>query len=364
MAKQLRHEKREEPDVVDAQDTAAHGHGTKAVIAALAANLAIAIAKFVGFAVTRSSSMLAEGVHSVADSGNQILLLVGGKRAKKAATEEHPFGYGRERYFWSFVVALVLFSLGGLFAIYEGLHKIQHPEPIDSPQWAFGILGFAILAEGLSFRTAAKEAGKLKGEATFWQYIRRAKAPELPVVLLEDFGALIGLVLAIGGISASVLTDDGRWDGYGSLAIGVLLVIIAMVLVVEMKSLLIGEGATRKDVEAIRAAIEIEPDVIRVIHLRTEHLGPEELLVGTKVEFVHELTVPEVSAAIDRVERSIRAGVPSARLIFVEPDVHDDHRIGRFVEEHTGYIDANDPDYEAITGSVPVIDVDDDIWTE
>jgi cation diffusion facilitator family transporter len=364
MAKQLRHEKREEADVLDAQEAAAHGHGTKAVIAALAANLSIAVAKFVGFAVTASSSMLAEGVHSLADSGNQFLLLIGGKRAQRAATTQHPFGYGRERYIYAFLVSIVLFSLGGLFAIYEGLHKIQHPEPIDSPEWAFGILGFAILAEGLSFRTAAKEAAKLKGEASFWQYIRRAKAPELPVVLLEDFGALIGLLLAIAGISASVLTDDGRWDGYGSLAIGVLLVIIAMVLVVEMKSLLIGEGASRKDVEAIRAAIEIEPDVIRVIHLRTEHLGPEELLVGTKVEFVHELTVPEVAAAIDRVERSIRAGVPSARLIFVEPDVHDEHRVGRFVEEHTGYIDANDPDYAEITGTVPVIDVDNDIWTE
>jgi cation diffusion facilitator family transporter len=362
MAHQPRHQK---PDpATDAQEAAAHGHGTRAVIAALLANLSIAVAKFAGFAVTGSSSMLAEGVHSVADSGNQGLLLLGGKRAKKAATDEHPFGYGRERYFWSFVVALVLFSLGGLFAIYEGLHKLEHPEPIQSPEWAFGILGFAIVAEGLSLRTAAKEAGKVKGDASYWQFIRRAKAPELPVVLLEDFGALLGLVLATGGITASVLTDDGRWDGYGSVAIGVLLVAIAMVLVVEMKSLLIGEGASRKDVEAIRAAIEIDPDVMRVIHLRTEHLGPEELLVGTKVEFLHELTMPEVAAAIDRVERSIRTGVPAARLIFVEPDVHDEHRALGFVEEHAGHIDPDDPRYRDITGAVPVVDVDDDIWTE
>jgi cation diffusion facilitator family transporter len=362
MAKQPRHQK---PDpVADAQEEAAHGHGTRAVIAALVANLSIAVAKFAGFAVTGSSSMLAEGVHSVADSGNQGLLLLGGKRAKKAATEEHPFGYGRERYFWSFVVALVLFSLGGLFAIYEGIHKLEHPEPIQSPEWAFGILGFAIVAEALSFRTATKEAAKVKGDASYWQFIRRAKAPELPVVLLEDFGALIGLLLAMGGITASVLTDDGRWDGYGSVAIGVLLVAIAMVLVVEMKSLLIGEGASRKDVEAIRAAIEIDPDVMRVIHLRTEHLGPEELLVGTKVEFLHELTMPEVAAAIDRVERSIRTGVPAARLIFVEPDVHDEHRALGFVEEHAGHIDPDDPRYRDITGTVPVVDVDDDIWTE
>jgi cation diffusion facilitator family transporter len=368
MAKQLRHEKRDEAvdDEADDAQSTAHGHGTRAVIAALLANLAVATAKFVGFAVTGSSSMLSEGVHSVADSGNQGLLLLGGRRAKKAATEEHPFGYGRERYFWSFVVALVWVSLGCLFAIYEGLHKIEHPEPIQSPQWAFGILGFAILAEGFSFRTAAKEASKIKGTASYWQYIRRAKAPELPVVLLEDLGALVGLVLAIAGVTASVVTDDGRWDGYGSVAIGILLGIIAVILVIEMKSLLIGEGASRKDVEAIRAAIEIDPDVIRVIHLRTEHLGPEELLVGTKVEFLHELTVPEVANAIDRVERSIRTGVPSARLIFVEPDVHDPERgaAATFVQEHTGYIDAHDPRYNEITGTVPVVDPDDDIWSE
>ena len=227
-------------------------------------------------------------------------------------------------------------------------------------------MGFAILAEGLSFRTAVKEAGKVKGEASYWQFIRRAKAPELPVVILEDFGALIGLVLAMAGITASVVTDDGRWDGYGSIAIGVLLVVIAAILVIEMKSLLIGEGASRKDVEAIRAAIEIDPDVIRVIHLRTEHLGPEELLVGTKVEFLHSLTVPEVAGAIDRVERSIRTGVPSARLIFIEPDVLDADRAAAsaFVAEHTGYIDANDPNYREITGTVPVVDLDDDIWSE
>jgi cation diffusion facilitator family transporter len=363
MAKQLRHEKRDE-DEAEARETAAHGHGTRAVIAALLANLAVAVAKFTGFFFTGSSSMLSEGVHSVADSGNQLLLLLGGRRAKKAATEEHPFGYGRERYFWSFVVALVLFSLGCLFAIYEGLHKIEHPEPVESPEWAFAILGFAILAEGFSFRTAAREAAKIKGEASYWQYIRRAKAPELPVVLLEDLGALVGLVLAMAGVTASVLTDDGVWDGYGSVAIGVLLGIIAVVLVVEMKSLLIGEGASRKDVEAIRAAIEIDPDVVRVIHLRTEHLGPEELLVGTKVEFLHELTMPEVAGAIDRVERSIRGGVPSARLIFVEPDVHDPERgaAASFVAEHTGYIDVDDPAYHDITGTSPA--ADDDIWTE
>ncbi len=350
------------PTIVTGEEP--HGHGTKAVIAALVANLAIAIAKFVGFLVTGSSSMLAESVHSVADSGNQGLLLLGGRRAKKAANEQFAFGYARERYFWGFVVALVLFSLGSLFAIYEGIHKIQHPEHITSPEWAIGILGFALLAEGFSFRTAVHEAGKIKGDATYWQYIRRAKSPELPVVLLEDFGALIGLVLAMAGVVLSVVTDDGIWDGYGTLSIGILLGIIAIILVVEMKSLLIGESAARKTVEAIEAAIEIEPEVIQLIHLRTQHLGPEELLVAAKVEFLHELTMVEVADAINRVERNVRANVPEARVMFIEPDVHDEHRATSYVTERVGHIDVDDPDYATITGRVQVVDVDDEIWVE
>jgi cation diffusion facilitator family transporter len=340
------------------------GHGTRAVIAALLANLAVAVAKFVGFTFTGSSSMLAEAVHSVADCGNQGLLLLGGRRAKKAADEEHPFGYGRERYFWGFVVALVLFSLGSLFALYEGVHKVRHPEPIDSPAWALGILGFAMLAEAFSFRTAMKEARKLRGSASLWQFIRRAKTPELPVVILEDAGAMCGLVFAMAGVSLAVITEDGRWDGYGSLCIGVLLGIIALILVIEMKSLLIGESASRKEIEAMRAAIEIEPEVIRIIHFRAEHIGPEELLVGIKLEFLHELTVVEVSATIDRVERNIRAGVPTARIIYIEPDVHRDHYgQATYVPEHAGHIDPDDPDYAAITGAYDRPDVSDDIWS-
>lgn len=340
------------------------GHGTTAVIAALLANLSIAIAKFVAFSVTGSSSMLAEGVHSVADSGNQGLLLLGGRRARRSPDDEHPFGYGRERYFWGFVVALVLFTLGSMFAIYEGLHKIEHPEQITSPEWAFGVLAFAMLAEGFSLRTALKEAEAVKGDATHWQFIRRAKSPELPVVLLEDFGAMVGLVFALVGVSLSVVLDDPVWDGYGTLAIGVLLGIIAVILVIEMKSLLIGESAHRKDLEAIAAAVEVEPDVIRLIHLRAEHIGPEELLVGMKVEFLHELSVAEVAATIDRVERNIRIGVPTARVIFIEPDVHRDHHPGvAFVPEHQGHIDPEDPDYAAITGQVRAVDPDDEIWS-
>ena len=336
-----------------------HAHGTKSVVMALFANMAIAIAKFVGFAVTGASSMLAEGVHSVADSGNQLLLLLGGRRAKKAADEEHPFGYGRERYFWAFVVAVVLFTVGAVFAIYEGIHKIEHPEAIEDPKWAFGILGFAFVAELISFRTAVGEARLAKGDAGYWTFIRRAKAPEIPVVLLEDFAALVGLVFALTGVGLSVALDDGRYDGAGSIAIGVLLALVAITLAIEMKSLLIGESANRKDREAIKAAIEIEPEVVELIHLRTEHLGPEELLVAAKVEFFHELSVVEVADVVDRVERNIRDHVASARVIYLEPDVHRRHRMANpYVVEHEGRLTRDDPLWAEITGATAVVDPD------
>lgn len=221
--------------------------GSKAIVAALGANLAIALAKFVAFAFSGSSSMLAEGVHSVADSGNQALLLLGGRKAKRAATEEHPFGYGRERYVYGFLVAIVLFSVGGLFALYEGVEKVRHPHALDHWYWPVGVLLFSICAEGFSFRTAVKESGELRGSQSWVQFIRRAKAPELPIVLLEDFGALIGLVLALFGVGLSLATGDGVWDGVGTLCIGTLLVCIAVVLGIETKSLLLGEGAGAAD---------------------------------------------------------------------------------------------------------------------
>ncbi len=250
------------------------GESTKAVLAAMAANAAIAVAKFAAFLVTGASSLLAESVHSVADTGNQALLLLGGKRAKKDADELHPFGYGRERYFWAFVVAIVLFTLGSVFAVYEGIHKIQHPEPLEDVRWAYAVLAFGILVEGLSFRTAVKQANEVRGRSRWTTFIRNAKAPELPVVILEDAGALIGLVIAMAAVTTAEVTGVDEWDGIGTLAIGVLLGIIAIVLVVEMKSLLIGESATRKDTEAIRAAIEIDPAVRRLIYMRTQHHGP------------------------------------------------------------------------------------------
>jgi cation diffusion facilitator family transporter len=298
------------------------GHGTKAVIAALIANAGIAVAKFVGFLITGSGSMLAESVHSVADSGNQALLLLGGKKARRAPTPEHPFGYGRERYFWAFVVAIILFSVGGMFATYEGIEKIRHPHELESVGVAIAILVVALVLESLSLRTAVIEANHVRDPQTsWWSFIRRSKHAELPVVLLEDTAAEIGLVFALAAVSVAHVTDEPRWDGVGTLAIGILLIVVAVVLAIEMKGLLIGESATVADQQKITAAIEVEPSVKRLIHMRTQHIGPDELLVGAKVELVSDLSVAEAAEAVDRIETSVRRAVPAARIMYLEPDV-------------------------------------------
>ncbi|MFE7933213.1 cation diffusion facilitator family transporter [Streptomyces sp. NPDC057456] len=298
--------------------------GTKAIVAALGANLAIAASKFVAFAFSGSSSMLAEGVHSLADSGNQALLLVGGKKAQREATPQHPFGYGRERYIYAFLVSIVLFSVGGMFAIYEGYEKIKHPHQIEHWYWPVGVLVFAIIAESFSFRTAIKESNPLRGDHSWKEFVRRAKAPELPVVLLEDLGALVGLVLALGGVGLALLTDDGVWDGIGTLCIGILLVLIALVLAAETKSLLLGEAATTEDVRKIEAAVVDGATVTRVIHMRTLHLGPEELLVAAKIAVQHDDTAGQVATAINAAEARIRTAVPIARVIYLEPDIYSE----------------------------------------
>ncbi|MHB9861295.1 cation diffusion facilitator family transporter [Streptomyces sp. YIM S03343] len=298
--------------------------GSKAIVAALGANLAIAASKFVAFAFSGSSSMLAEGVHSVADSGNQFLLLIGGKKAQREATPEHPFGFGRERYIYAFLVSIVLFTIGGVFAVYEGYEKISHPHEIEHWYWPVGVLVFALAAEGFSFRTAMKESSELRGSLSWAQFIRRAKAPELPVVLLEDFGALIGLALALGGVGLAVLTGDGVWDGVGTVCIGVLLIGIALVLAAETKSLLLGEAAGPEVVEQIEAAMVDGDTVTRVIHMRTLHLGPEELLIAAKIAVQHDDTAAEVASAIDAAEARIRAAVPIARAIYLEPDIYSE----------------------------------------
>lgn len=291
-----------------------------AILAALAANLGIAVSKFVAFLITGSSSMLAESVHSVADSGNQGLLLVGGARAKRGATPTHPFGYGRERYFYAFVVALVLFSVGSLFALYEGWHKLQDPHPVESPLVAFVVLIVAIVLESLSFRTAIRASNKVRGKASWVQFVRRAKSPELPVVLLEDLAALVGLFLALGGVTMAVLTGDGVWDGVGTVCIGVLLGVVAIILAIETKSLLLGEGASPEALRRIEQAL-VGPGINRVIHLRTQHLGPEELLVAAKVSVPADADGVAIAEAINTAETRVREAEPIARVIYIEPDL-------------------------------------------
>ena len=293
----------------------------RAIVAAFLANLGIAIAKFVGFAITGAASLLAEALHSVADTGNQALLFLGGARARRRPTPEHPFGYGRERYFWAFVVALMLFSLGGLFAVYEGIDKLLHPHQLESVAIALAVLSVAIVLESLSFRTAFVEAAAVKGEESWWSFIRRSKSPELPVVLLEDTGALLGLFLALVGVTAAEVTGNSRWDALGSIGIGILLGVIAIVLATEMKSLLIGESASGHLEDAIRAAMVDGSEVQRVIHLRTLHLGPDELLVAAKLE-IDAPSVADLARVIDATEARVRTAVPIARVIYVEPDVY------------------------------------------
>ncbi|QQQ75685.1 cation diffusion facilitator family transporter [Saccharothrix sp. 6-C] len=296
------------------------GGGTKAIIAALVANAGIAVAKFVGFLITGSSSMLAESVHSVADTSNQGLLLLGQKTARRKATLNHPFGFGRDRYFYSFIVALMLFSLGSVFALYEGIHKLESHEELSSPIVAVVILLVAIGLESYSFRTAIVESRTIKGNATWWQFIRQSKVPELPVVLLEDAGALFGLVLALLGVGLSTLTGDPVWDAIGTICIGALLGVIAVILIVEMKSLLIGEGAAPAELDVITDEL-VSDQVQRVIHIKTQYIGPDELLVAAKIALNPGLSINEVAAAIDAAEQRVRAKVPAARLIYLEPDL-------------------------------------------
>ena len=296
----------------------------KAVIAALSANLGIAVLKFVAFAITGSASMLAEGVHSVVDSGNQGLLLLGGRRARQDADEEHQFGYGRVRYVYAFLVALVIFTAGGLFALYEGIGKVQHPHHLDSIGVAIGVLLGAIVLEGLSLRTAVAEAGPHKGQQGWWQFIRSAKVPELPVLLLEDTAALIGLVLALAGVGLTEITGNPVWDGVGTICIGALLIAVAVILVVETRSLLVGESATPHTQRLVVGALlgrGVADGIERVIHLRTLYLAPEELLVAAKLAMPVGADLPAVAATIDAAEARVRAAVPTVTLMYLEPDI-------------------------------------------
>jgi cation diffusion facilitator family transporter len=308
---------------------------TKAVVAALLANTGIAVTKFLAFLLTGASSMLAEGIHSVADAGNQCLLLLGGRQARRRPTAEHPFGYGRERYIYAFLVSIVLFSVGGLFALYEAYHKAIEvhegkPNELLEGRWwwvAIVVLVGAVVMEGLSFRTAIGETNKIREGASWWQFIRRAKSPELPVILLEDFAALIGLVFALLGVGLTRITGNGYFDVVGTAAIGLLLVTVAVVLATETKSLLLGESASPQAQARLCDRLLATPGIERVIHMRTLHLGPEELLVAVKIGVSRQATAADVAASIDAAERAMREAEPAAQVIYVEPDI--------YVEGHT-----------------------------
>jgi cation diffusion facilitator family transporter len=297
------------------------GHGRTAVVAALLANLGIAVAKFVGFTITGASSMLAEAFHSVADSGNQAMLLFGSRLARKGPDPNHPFGHGRSRYFAAFLVAVVLFTLGSLFSFYEGYQKLRHPHELESPAVALAILVIALVLEGFSLRTAVREASPMRGRQSWWSFIRTTKQPELAVVLLEDSAAEFGLSLAVVGVGLAAITGDPLYDALGTLAIGGLLAVVAIVLGVEMYSLLLGEAASPEEQEAVRREITSTPGVARLIQLRTMHLGPEELLVAAKVELDPSLSADDAARVIDRAQADLRAAVPSARIIYLEPEL-------------------------------------------
>lgn len=291
------------------------------MVTALVANAGIAIAKFIGFLITGSASMISEAVHSVADTSNQALLLFGGRAAKREATEQHQFGYARERYFWAFVVSLVLFSLGSLYALFEGFEKVRHPHDLSHLPVAMGILVFGIIIEGYALNTAYQEAQKIRGQMSWPQFIRRTRNPELPVVLLEDAGAVLGLVIALVALTISEITGDPIWDGIGTLAIGVLLGIIAVILAREMKSLLIGESAVAEERDRIVSAIEAHPNVLSILNLQTQHFGPEEMMVAAKLQFDDSLTTRQLSKAINETEIALREAVPTAEYVFLEPDI-------------------------------------------
>ena len=295
--------------------------GTRAIVAALLANLGIAVTKFVAFLFSGSSSMLAESVHSLADTANQGLLLLGGRRSRRTADAAHPFGSGRERYVFAFIVSIILFSVGGVFSIVEGLDKIQHPHELEVPWLPISVLAISIVLESFSLRTAVRESNHSRGTESWVSFVRHAKAPELPVVLLEDCAALIGLTSAFFGVGLTIITGNAQWDAIGTLAIGGLLIAVAVVLGIETKSLLVGEGANEKDAQKINDAINGHSEVEALIHIKTLYLGPDELMVAAKVAFAAKTTLADVARSINAIEASIRAAVPVARVIYIEPDV-------------------------------------------
>lgn len=294
------------------------GSAKKTIYAAMAANFAIAIIKFIAASITGSSAMLSEGIHSVVDTGNQLLLLLGLRLSKQPADDSHPFGYGQELYFWTLIVALFIFAIGGGMSIYEGIGHIRHPQPLTDPRWNYGVLGLAVIFEGYSWNVALQEFLASKREDNFWQAIRASKDPTVFAILFEDTAALIGLFVAFVGVLSGHLLGNIYLDGVASIVIGVILCGVASLLAIESKGLLIGEGATAETIASIKKIINDDPAVENVIKVLTLHFGPQEILLNLEINFVDDLETDELEIAVERLESSIRIQHLEIQNIFIE----------------------------------------------
>jgi len=294
------------------------GSAKKTIYAAMVANFAIAVIKFVAASITGSSAMLSEGIHSVVDTGNELLLLLGIRQSKKPADDSHPFGYGQELYFWTLIVALFIFAIGGGMSIYEGINHVQHPEPLTDPFWNYVVLGLAVLFEGYSWNVALQEFLAQKEDGSFWSAIRASKDPTIFTILFEDTAALIGLFVAFLGVLSGHILGNVYLDGVASIVIGIILCGVAILLASESKGLLIGEGANAETVASIKKITHDDPAVEKVIKVLTLHFGPQEILLNLEIKFVDDLETTELAIAIERLEKSLHSQHSEIKNIFIE----------------------------------------------
>lgn len=297
--------------------------GSHHIIQSLLVNIVIVISKGFAAFMTGSGAMLAETIHSTADCANQILLLFGMKQASRTADDQHPFGYGMSVYFWSFMVAMLLFSIGGMFSIYEGVHKYNNPEPVHEIAWGIGVLLFAIALEGYATYSNIVELNKRKGNSNFFSYLRTTKDSDLIVIFGENSAAVLGLIIAIIALLVSYYTGDSRYDAVGSLAIGIVLIFVAIFLAIEVKSLLIGESADLIILETIEAIIQNEPNITQIINCRTIQQGPGEVLVCVKIKCSPDLNTESISKLINHFEKELRSTRPEVKWLYVEPDFQE-----------------------------------------
>ncbi|MEH2071651.1 MAG: cation diffusion facilitator family transporter [Nostoc sp.] len=290
----------------------------KTIFAAMGANLAIAVTKFIAAAITGSSAMISEGIHSIVDTGDQLLLLLGLRMSQKPADDSHPFGYGQELYFWTLIVAILIFAIGGGMSIYEGITHLRNPSPLEDPMWNYIVLGIAIILEGYSWTVALKEFLPTKGKEHFWQAIKNSKDPTVFTVLFEDSAAILGLVVAFLGIFLGHLFNNIYFDGIASIIIGIILAIVAVLLAKESKGLLVGESANPQTITSIRSLSKTEPEVKEVVRVLTMQLAPQEVLLNLEIQFFQNLTGEQIAVTVDNLETKIRQKHPEIKLIFIE----------------------------------------------